>query len=211
MKLGRKQIISIFLLFLFGGSIFISAANLFLQPKKPQALIAVIDTSMGVFEVELDVENAPNTVVNFVNYIESDYYDGLCFHRVMSGFMIQGGGFKPDGEIKTPNDPVASESNNGLSNLNGTIAMARSTDPDSASSQFFINTEDNTFLDYTGADNPGYTVFGEVVSGMDVVMAIDGVETSIHEAYFPEFDYTTTLEDWPVETVLINSITIKGS
>lgn len=211
MKLDRKKIISVFLLFLFSGSIFISAANMFLQPKPETPDTAIIKTSMGTIEIELDRENAPVTVENFVTYANSGFYDGLVFHRVMSDFMIQGGGFGPDGVLKTPGEPIVNEATNGLSNVIGTIAMARSTDPDSATSQFFINTADNDFLNYQNAEYPGYAVFGKVVKGLDVVQAIEAVEVTTKEATYPGYDIPVPAENWPVENVIIESITIEES
>lgn len=209
MKLNRRKIISIFLLFLFSGSIFISAANIFMQPKPPAAEIAVIKTSMGTIEIELDRENAPVTVENFIAYANADYYDGLVFHRVMSGFMIQGGGFDTDGVLKETSDPIVLEANNGLSNVVGTISMARSQDPDSATSQFFINTAENTFLNYQNAESPGYTVFGKVVKGLDIVQAIEAVEVTTKDATYPDYGIPVPSENWPAENVIIESITIK--
>jgi cyclophilin family peptidyl-prolyl cis-trans isomerase len=211
MKLDRKKIISIFILFLFSGSILSMAASIFMKPKpeETEGTVVVIETSLGDFEVKLDAEKAPVTVENFLTYVNAGWYDGLCFHRVMYGFVIQGGGFEPDGTFKNTMEPIVSESDNGLSNLNDTIAMARSTDPDSATSQFYINIADNTALDYIDEENPGYTVFGEVISGMDVVMDIARAETDLHEVYYADFDYTGTVEDWPVEDILIISAYVK--
>ena len=211
MKLERKKIISIFILFLFSGSIISMAASIFMKPKtdETEGTIVVIETSLGDIEVELDAEKAPVTVQNFLTYVNAGWYDGLCFHRVMFGFVIQGGGFEPDGTYKNTMEPIVSESDNGLSNTNGTIAMARSADPDSATSQFYFNIADNTALDYVDEENPGYTVFGEVISGMDVVMDIARAETDLHEVYYADFDYTGTVEDWPVEDILIISAYVK--
>lgn len=214
MKFNRKMAINIFLLFLFSGSIIIPAFNILMKPKTPEAgagEIAVIETSMGTIEIELDIEHAPVTVENFVNYANSGYYEGLVFHRVMSEFMIQGGGFDTDGSYKTPSDPIVNEANNGHSNVRGTIAMARTAEPDSATSQFFINTVDNTFLDYQSADSPGYTVFGTVVSGMDIVDEIESVATTTKDAYFPDYDFSQPMENWPIDEVIIESVTIRES
>lgn len=211
MKLGRKQIISIFLLFLFGGSIFISVGNILLQPKPEPKEVAVIKTSMGSIEIELDRANAPKSVENFVTYANAGYYEGLVFHRVMSGFMIQGGGFDTEGSLKTPSDPIELESNNGLFNVKGTIAMARTAEPDSATSQFFINTAENSFLDYQNAENPGYAVFGTVTKGIEIVESIEAVETTTKQAYYPAFDFSMPAENWPVDNVIIESVTIKDS
>ncbi len=211
MKLERKKILSIFILFLFSGSIITMAASIFMKPKteETEGTIVVLETSLGDIEVELNAEKAPVTVENFLTYVNAGWYDGLCFHRVMLGFVVQGGGFEPDGTFKNTMEPIKIESNNGLSNLNGTIAMARSTEPDSATSQFYINIADNTALDYVDEENPGYTVFGEVISGMDVVMDIARAETGLHEVYYEDFDYTGTVEDWPVEDILIIRAYVK--
>jgi len=205
MKLDRKKIISIFILFLFSGSIISMAASIFMKPKpeETESTIVVLETSLGDIEVELDAEKAPVTVDNFLAYVNAGWYDGLCFHRVMYGFVVQGGGFEPDGTFKNTMEPIEIESNNGLSNTNGTIAMARSAEPDSATSQFYINIGDNTALDYIDEENPGYTVFGRVISGMDVMMDIARVETGLHEVYYEDYDYTGTVEDWPVDDILI--------
>ena len=211
MKLDRKKIISIFVLFLFSGSIISMAASIFMKPKpeETEGTIVVLETSLGDIEVELDAEKAPVTVENFLAYVNAGWYDGLCFHRVMYGFVVQGGGFEPHGTYKNTMEPIILESNNGLTNLNGTIAMARSAEPDSATSQFYINIGDNTALDYIDEENPGYTVFGRVISGMDVVMDIARVETGLHEVYYEDYDYTGTVEDWPVEDILIIKAYLK--
>lgn len=154
--------------------------------------IAVFETTKGNIEIELDRDHAPATVENFVSYMNSGFYDGTIFHRVIEGFMIQGGGFTPDGKEKQTNPPVKLESDNGLSNLEGTIAMARTNDPDSATSQFFINVANNTFLDH-GPENDGYAVFGKVISGMDAVNKIKSVQTAARGHH----------DDWPVEDVVI--------
>ncbi|WP_457636336.1 peptidylprolyl isomerase [Persephonella sp.] len=139
--------------------------------------VVVIKTSMGDIYVELYPDKAPKTVKNFLTYVKEGFYDGLIFHRVIKGFVIQGGGFDKDLNYKKPAyPPVENESDNGLSNTRGTIAMARTSDPHSATTQFYINLADNTFLDY--GKNPkkwGYTVFGKVIKGMDVVDEISQV------------------------------------
>ena len=165
--------------------------------------IVVMETSLGTIEIELDGQNAPITVENFVNYVNDGFFDGLCFHRVIRGFMIQGGGFTPDGTSKDTGDPIRIESRNGLKNQKGTIAMARTSDPNSATSQFFINTVDNGNLDYPSFDGHGYTVFGKVVSGMDAVKEIEGVATGTKlTPYGP-------MQDWPNETVEITKAYLK--
>jgi peptidyl-prolyl cis-trans isomerase A (cyclophilin A) len=157
--------------------------------------VAVIKTNMGTIEVQLNRSKAPITVDNFVKYVNSGFYDGLIFHRVISNFMIQGGGFTPDGNQKTTNAPIVLESNNGLNNEVGTIAMARTNVPNSATSQFFINVADNSSLNYAPG-NPGYAVFGNVISGMDIVYAISKVATS-------------KPGDKPLKDVVMESVTIE--
>jgi len=127
-------------------------------------------TSLGDIVVELDAEKAPKTVDNFLQYVKAGHYDGTIFHRVIENFMIQGGGMKPDMSEKATRAPIPLESRSGLSNVRGTLAMARTMDPNSATAQFFINVKDNAFLDQPNArDGNGYAVFGKVVAGMDVV------------------------------------------
>ncbi|HEX2566931.1 MAG TPA: peptidylprolyl isomerase [Burkholderiales bacterium] len=134
-------------------------------------------TSVGTVRVELYPEKAPKTVENFLKYVRDGHYDGTIFHRVIPGFMIQGGGFTPDMKQKPTRPPVPIESKNGLKNEVGTLAMARTSDPNSATAQFFINVNNNSFLNYPGQDGNGYTVFGKVVDGMDVVNKIVAVPT----------------------------------
>jgi len=139
----------------------------------------VIKTSLGDIYLDLDKSKAPKTVENFLNYVDEKFYDGTIFHRVINNFMIQGGGFTPDMNQKPTKKPIENEANNGLKNEVGTIAMARTGDPHSATAQFFINVKNNSFLNYS-APNPqgwGYAVFGKVTKGMEVVNAIKGVET----------------------------------
>lgn len=137
----------------------------------------LMKTSKGDIKIELDWDKAPKTVDNFLGYVESGHYNGTIFHRVIDGFMIQGGGFDKSMNQKTARRTVENEAKNGLKNVAGSIAMARTPDPHSASAQFFINVKDNAFLDYPGQDGWGYCVFGMVVEGMDVVNAIKGVST----------------------------------
>ncbi|MBA1148001.1 peptidyl-prolyl cis-trans isomerase [Ectothiorhodospiraceae bacterium WFHF3C12] len=134
------------------------------------------ETSKGPIILELYPDKAPRTVENFLAYVEQGFYDGTIFHRVIPGFVIQGGGFTADYERKTTREPITNESDNGLDNARGTISMARTRDPHSATSQFFINLSDNDNLDHRGSDW-GYAVFGKVVDGMEVVDAIAGVPT----------------------------------
>ncbi len=138
-----------------------------------------LHTSLGVITLELDAEKAPKTVKNFIEYVESGHYNGTIFHRVIDGFMVQGGGMTPDMQQKPTRDTIENEANNGLKNERGTIAMARTQAPHSASAQFFINVADNEFLNYRSPDLQGwgYCVFGKVVEGMDVVDKIRAVKT----------------------------------
>ena len=162
-----------------------------------------IDTSLGVMTVELAPDKAPETVANFLAYVDDGFYDDTVFHRIIEDFMIQGGGFTSDYRKKRTGKPVRNEADNGLSNLRGTIAMARTGDPHSATAQFFINTVDNRNLDHTSKSSSGwgYTVFGRVTEGLDVLDAIAGTPTSSGAlAGYPA-------RDVPVMPVMINSIT----
>jgi len=154
-----------------------------LDPQLPPGTV-IFTTSMGVITLVLDTQKAPNTVANFQSYIDEGFYDGddglggTTFHRVIKGFMIQGGGVTLDGQLKVTRAPIPHEGNTTISNVRGTIAMARTDDPDSATSQFFINHTDNTdSLDFMGPDIPGYVAFGRVTQGMEVVDAIADMET----------------------------------
>jgi peptidyl-prolyl cis-trans isomerase A (cyclophilin A) len=159
-----------------------------------------LSTSHGEIVVELDREKAPKTVDNFVQYVKAGHYDGTVFHRVIDTFMIQGGGMKADLSEKPTRAPIALESGNGLVNARGTIAMARTSDPNSATSQFFINVQDNPFLDKANArDGNGYAVFGKVVSGMDV---IDKIKTVPTESRGPQ-------QNVPVQAVVIKQAKLE--
>ena len=160
-------------------------------------------TTMGNFVVELDDVKAPKTTANFLNYVKSGFYNGTIFHRVIDGFMIQGGGFTADLNQKPTNAPVVSEAQNGLKNNAYTIAMARTSDPDSATAQFFINVKDNTGLDYPNAMGNGYTVFGKVISGTQTIDAIRKIPTMVAPA--PRMG---RMADVPSQTVTIESATI---
>lgn len=157
----------------------------------------LMKTSLGDIELSLDAEKAPRTVANFLRYVDEGFYVGTIFHRVISGFMIQGGGMLPDMEKKPTREPVENEAKNGLKNARGSIAMARTNAPHSATAQFFINHKDNTNLDYPSFDGWGYAVFGKVVDGMDVVDAIADVPTGTRAGH----------RDVPKETVTIESVT----
>jgi len=160
-----------------------------------------IHTSHGDIKVALDAEKAPETVANFLEYVASGHYEGTIFHRVIESFMIQGGGFDDDMNQRSVNAAIKCESQNGLSNTTGTIAMARTSDPHSATAQFFINTKDNNFLDFTAETMQGwgYCVFGEVTEGMDVVNQIKTAETG----------FSAGMQDVPVETITITSISVQ--
>lgn len=162
--------------------------------------VVELDTNMGAIVIELNEEKAPKTVENFLNYVKSGHYDGTIFHRIIDGFMIQGGGMDADMNEKATNAPVENEADNGLKNDAGTIAMARTQDPHSATSQFFVNVKDNDFLNHSGKNMQGwgYTVFGKVTSGMDVIEKMRGVPTGRFGMH----------ADVPKEPVVINSATI---
>jgi len=184
------KILIVLALFLFGGQpLSGSPAQAAENPR------VGLDTSKGRIVLELFADKAPISVENFLAYVESGYYDGTIFHRVIPKFMIQGGGFTADMKMKPGRSPIRNEADNGVKNERGTIAMARTPDPHSASSQFFINTADNNFLNHKQKDPRGwgYAVFGRVVQGMEVVDAISAVKTGIQGMY----------QDVPVEPVLI--------
>lgn len=161
----------------------------------------ILHTNMGDIEIKLDTENTPKTAENFLQYAKSGHYDGTIFHRVIDGFMIQGGGFKPGMVQKPTNSPIENEADKGGSNKRGSLAMARTSDPHSASSQFFINVKDNDFLNHKSKTEAGwgYCVFGEVVSGQDVVDKIKAVETTYRQGH----------QDVPVADVIIESVTVE--
>jgi cyclophilin family peptidyl-prolyl cis-trans isomerase len=159
--------------------------------------VVVMETSLGTIKIELDADKAPKTVENFLKYVDAKFYDNTVFHRVIPTFMIQGGGFQPGMKEKTTRAAIKNESSNGLSNKRGTIAMARTSEPDSATAQFFINVKDNLFLDKARArDRVGYCVFGKVISGIDVVDKIKDVETGNRGGH----------ENVPVKDVVIKSV-----
>ena len=159
----------------------------------------LMKTSKGDITLELDAGKAPRTVENFLAYVDDGFYEGTIFHRVIKDFMIQGGGFTADMTRKETREPIPNEADNGLKNLRGTIAMARTQDPDSATAQFFINHKDNAFLDHRSKDvrGWGYAVFGQVTDGLEVVDAIAGVPTTTKNR----------MGDVPVEPVTIESVT----
>ena len=171
------------------------------QMKKAPAAkrnVVELQTSAGDIVIELNAQAAPVTVENFLGYVQAGFYNGTIFHRVIHGFMIQGGGFTADMVQKETREPIANEAGNGLSNARGTIAMARSNDPDSATCQFFINHVDNPRLDYVANASAGYAVFGKVTEGMDVVDSIARIDTTTRAG----------MPNVPVEPIVINSASI---
>jgi peptidyl-prolyl cis-trans isomerase B (cyclophilin B) len=157
----------------------------------------ILHTNFGDISLELDYEKAPKTAENFEQYVTAGFYDGVIFHRVINGFMLQGGGFEPGMVQKVTRETIENEADNGLSNAAGTVAMARTMDPHSASAQFFINVSDNTFLDHTAktTEGWGYAVFGKVVEGMDVVNKLKTAATTMRAGH----------QDVPVEDIIIES------
>ncbi len=161
-------------------------------------MAVIITTNHGDIKLELDAEKAPKTVANFLEYVKSGHYEGTIFHRVIDGFMIQGGGFEPGMKQKPTTGNVDNEAKNGLKNVEYSVAMARTSEPHSASAQFFVNIKNNSFLDYPGQDGWGYCVFGKVVEGKDVVDKIKAVKTT----------RTGMFADVPVENVVIEKVVV---
>ena len=161
-------------------------------------MAVLLTTNLGSIKIELNAEKAPKTVANFLSYVEAGHYAGTIFHRVIPGFMIQGGGFEVGMKQKPTNAPVENEANNGLKNVRYSLAMARTSDPHSASAQFFINTTKNDFLDYPGQDGWGYCVFGEVTEGKEVVDKISATKTTRSGMF----------SDVPVESAIIEKAEI---
>lgn len=163
--------------------------------------MVTLKTNHGDITLELFADKAPKTVENFLSYVKDGFYDGTIFHRVIDGFMIQGGGMTPDMEQKTTKDPIENEANNGVANAAGTIAMARTNDPHSATAQFFINVKDNDFLNFSSEsmNGWGYCVFGRVTAGMDVVEKIKNVKTGNYGYH----------QDVPVEAVVIENAVVS--
>jgi peptidyl-prolyl cis-trans isomerase B (cyclophilin B) len=162
-----------------------------------------LHTNHGDIVLELDFAKAPKSAANFLQYCKEGHYNGTIFHRVIPNFMVQGGGFEPGMNQKKARAPIQNEADNGLSNAIGTVAMARTSEPHSASSQFFINVSDNKFLNHTGKNSQGwgYAVFGKVTGGMDVVNKIKGVKTTSKSGH----------QDVPVEDVVINTVSVDES
>ncbi|AYZ65641.1 peptidyl-prolyl cis-trans isomerase [Burkholderia multivorans] len=185
------------LLLALGGAALLATAPAFAQTATAHPVVQ-LKTSQGDIRVELYPEKAPKTVANFLDYVKAGQYNGTIFHRVIKGFMIQGGGYKANFDEKPTRAPIPLESRNGLKNTLGTIAMARTSDPNSATAQFFINTVDNGGLDYPNPDGNGYAVFGKVVSGLDVVKKIEAVPTTVRGP----------MRDVPDQAVLIESASV---
>jgi len=160
-----------------------------------------LETNYGTIKLELDFDKAPKTAANFKQYVEEGFYDGTIFHRVIDGFMIQGGGMTADMKEKTTRAAIENEADNGLANVSGSVAMARTMDPHSATAQFFINVKNNDFLNHSGKNNQGwgYCVFGKVVEGMDVVNKIKGVATGNKGFH----------QDVPKESVIIEKASVS--
>lgn len=195
----ERSLATLFLLAIFAAAL--PAGPLAGQEEKPAANpIVVMKTNLGDVTIELYPDKAPVTVENFLNYVEKKFYDGTIFHRVIDGFMIQGGGFLPDMTQKEPGPPIKNEAANGLKNERYTIAMARTNIVDSATAQFFINVADNAGLDHRDKtpQGYGYAVFGRVIDGTDVVDKIRGVKTTTKGMY----------KDVPVKPVVINKVRI---
>ena len=170
-------------------------------PEVPMpAAHILMTTTLGSMTLELDADDAPKTVENFLSYVSNGFYDGTIFHRVINNFMVQGGGFTTDMEQKATQAPIENEANNGLKNARGTIAMARTQDPHSATAQFFINVQDNDFLNHTGENMQGwgYAVFGKVTDGEDVLDKIRCVQTGSQAGH----------QDVPLEPIIIESVTV---
>jgi cyclophilin family peptidyl-prolyl cis-trans isomerase len=177
---------------LLGATLVLATLGVQAEPVR-----VVMQTGLGEIELELDPDKAPKSVENFLRYVDEGFYSGTVFHRVIPRFMIQGGGHTPDLARKETHEPVENEAKNGLKNLRGTIAMARTGQPHSATSQFFINHADNASLDYPSFDGWGYAVFGKVVRGMETVDAIAASPTGVQGG----------MKDVPKEPVLIDSVT----
>lgn len=165
--------------------------------------MVILHTNFGDIHIELDVANTPTTAENFLRYVRDGFYDNTIFHRVINGFMVQGGGFEPGMEAKMAGKPIENEADKGKPNKRGTIAMARTSDPHSASSQFFINVADNDFLNFSGknANGWGYCVFGHVTAGMDIVDKMKGEPTTSRRGH----------QDVPVNDIIIKSVTIEDN
>ena len=171
------------------------------EADPPGGPVVVLSTSLGEIRIGLYEKEAPETVKNFLGYVNDGFFDGTIFHRVIPNFMVQGGGFTPDMQQKQTKRPIRNEADNGLQNDEGTVAMARTNAIHSATSQFFINVTRNSFLGHQGQANFGYCVFGRVIEGLDVVKQIEGVQTGRHGMY----------DDVPLEPIVIQSATVVAA
>jgi Peptidyl-prolyl cis-trans isomerase (rotamase) - cyclophilin family len=189
--------------FLISASLSISTALAENEASTPKNTMVTLKTNKGDIQISLNAEKAPESVKNFLNYANSGHYDGTIFHRVIKGFMIQGGGFEPGMEQKEVNASIINEADNGLNNDKYTVAMARTNEPHSATSQFFINAKDNDFLNHSSPSPSGwgYAVFGEVVEGKDIVDDIEKVQTG----------QVGPFGDVPLEDVIIESVVLEDS
>jgi peptidyl-prolyl cis-trans isomerase B (cyclophilin B) len=195
MNSSRRNLLLLALLAPWAGLVYAAANKPTNTPAKRKVKMVTLHTNFGSITLELDAKAAPETVANFIQYAKDGHYDGTIFHRVIDGFMIQGGGFTADMDQKPTRAPIQNEAQNGLKNVTYSIAMARTPDPHSASSQFFINIADNAFLDFRAANSQGYgyCVFGKVTEGQDVVERIRKVRTGSKAGH----------QDVPVESVII--------
>jgi cyclophilin family peptidyl-prolyl cis-trans isomerase len=178
---------------------FVGLALLLASPFSWATVQVTMETNFGLIVLELNEEKAPKSVENFLHYARDGFYEGTIFHRVIPNFMIQGGGFSADYRKKPTRAPIVNEAKNGLKNVRGSIAMARTSDPHSATAQFFINVKDNAFLDYPGQDGWGFTVFGRVTEGMEIVDKISQVPTGAGGPF---------LKDAPQTPVIIEKVTV---
>lgn len=194
----KLLILTLAIICVFGFTKFQMTGNITGETTKDSGITKVLmQTNLGDIEIELYSDKAPTTVKNFLGYVNDGTYEGTVFHRVIADFMIQGGGFLPDGTEKPTKAPIKLESDNGLKNTKGTIAMARTMVEDSATNQFFINTKDNEFLNYASG-NPGYAVFGKVTKGLDIVEKIESQQTTTKN----------NMQDWPIEDIIIKSVKV---
>jgi len=199
-KLAKSMLSSIMLLCLINGAAFADHHSEQNSTTTNKNTMVTLKTNFGDIEIELNADKAPRTVENFLQYVKEGHYDGVIFHRVINNFMVQGGGFDADMKEKKSRGPIPNEANNGLQNEKYTLAMARTSEPHSASAQFFINTKNNEFLNFSSETQNGwgYAVFGKVVGGTEIVDKIEAVQTGQSGPY----------GDVPVEPVIIESATI---
>jgi len=195
----KRIILALILCGLFGVLLIAGNADAGATAEKPNNPVVLMETSLGVVKIELYPDKAPLSVKNFLDYVNSGFYNGTIFHRVIPGFMAQGGGFTPDRKQKETRAPIKNEAANGLKNDRGTIAMARTANPDSATAQFFINVVNNDSLNRPNPDGHGYAVFGKVVEGMDVVDKIVATPTQRLNMVFANL---------PVTPVVITSVKV---